>query len=232
MDNKTIKLSNISPLPIPHSPFPPQVWIVRHGNRYDFVYPEWFNHAEKKYDPPLSEDGIIQAEAVAKRLANEPIKYIFCSPFLRAIQTAYPMAIALNLSINIELGLGEWHNEDWMETPPLTQYPDNLEKKYLDIINWDYQPQIYPQYPETLEEIHQRTAQTARILTQYTNPLIIGHSVAIQGIVKALLNKHYQPLTIPLCSLSKLSYINNQWQWEIQADTTHLSHLPPPKIAQ
>jgi len=52
------------------------MWIVRHGNRHDFVYPQWFNYAEKKYDPPLSEDGIIQAKAVAKRLENEPIKHI------------------------------------------------------------------------------------------------------------------------------------------------------------
>jgi len=207
------------------------MWILRHGNRHDFVFSQWFNYAEKKYDPPLSEDGIIQAKAVAKRLENEPIKHIFCSPFLRAIETAYPIAIALNLPIKIESGLGEWHNKDWMDTKPLTQYPDNLEKKYLDVINLDYQPQIYPQYPETLEEIYQRTAQTTKILMNYHNPLIVGHSVAIQGMIGALLGHEHQPITIPLCSLSKLRYIDDKWQWELKADTSHLSHLPPPIIA-
>ncbi|MGK7892391.1 MAG: histidine phosphatase family protein, partial [Xenococcus sp. (in: cyanobacteria)] len=33
------------------------VWIARHGNRLDFVNPEWFNTATRRYDPPLSEDG-------------------------------------------------------------------------------------------------------------------------------------------------------------------------------
>ncbi|MGY6530427.1 MAG: histidine phosphatase family protein [Cyanobacterium sp.] len=208
------------------------MWIVRHGNRHDFVYPEWFNTAEKKYDPPLSEDGIIQANVVAKKLKNEPIKHIFCSPFLRAIETAYPIAIALNLSLKIESGLGEWHNKDWMDSKPLTQYPDNLEKKYLDIIDWNYQPQIYPPYPETLEEIYQRSAKTIDILKNYPNSLIVGHSVAIQGMIVALVKNESQPITIPLGSITKLKFINNRWQWELRADTSHLSHLPPPKLAQ
>jgi hypothetical protein len=57
-------------LPITNSQFPSSqakfmtqiVWIARHGNRLDFVNPEWFNTAERPYDPPLSEDGIEQAD--------------------------------------------------------------------------------------------------------------------------------------------------------------------------
>ncbi|NEO28838.1 MAG: histidine phosphatase family protein, partial [Kamptonema sp. SIO4C4] len=44
------------------------IWIARHGNRFDFVYPEWFNTAPRRYDPPLSEDGVIQAQELGQRL--------------------------------------------------------------------------------------------------------------------------------------------------------------------
>ena len=56
------------------------VWIVRHGNRLDFVYPEWFELATRRYDPPLAEDGFIQANKLALRLASEKIDHIFTSP--------------------------------------------------------------------------------------------------------------------------------------------------------
>ncbi len=69
-----------------------RVWIARHGNRLDFVNPDWFNTAPRRYDPPLSEDGFIQAKELANRLKLESLKHIFVSPFLRAIKTAYPVA--------------------------------------------------------------------------------------------------------------------------------------------
>ena len=208
------------------------MWIVRHGNRHDFVYPQWFNYAEKKYDPPLSEDGIIQAKAVAKRLENEPIKHIFLFSFFyepSKLLTPLRSPLIYRLKLN-----QDWENGiiriGWIQNP-LLNILTTSKKKYLDVINLDYQPQIYPQYPETLEEIYQRTAQTTKILMNYHNPLIVGHSVAIQGMIGALLGHEHQPITIPLCSLSKLRYIDDKWQWELKADTSHLSHLPPPIIA-
>jgi broad specificity phosphatase PhoE len=46
------------------------IWIARHGNRLDFVRPEWFDTALRPYDPPLSKDGFVQAKQLAKRLAD------------------------------------------------------------------------------------------------------------------------------------------------------------------
>ncbi len=43
------------------------VWIARHANRLDFVNPDWFITAEQRYDPPLSDDGIVQAQQSARR---------------------------------------------------------------------------------------------------------------------------------------------------------------------
>ena len=68
------------------------VWIARHANRLDFVYPDWFLTAKRRYDPPLSDDGMIQAQQLAKRLKGKKITHIFASPFLRTIQTANAIA--------------------------------------------------------------------------------------------------------------------------------------------
>ena len=64
------------------------IWIARHANRLDFVSPDWFLTAERRYDPPLSDDGLVQASQLAQRLKNENITAIFSSPFLRTVQTA------------------------------------------------------------------------------------------------------------------------------------------------
>jgi broad specificity phosphatase PhoE len=57
------------------------IWIARHGNRLDFVRPEWFDTALRRYDPPLSKDGFVQAKQLAQRLKGENIRHIFASPF-------------------------------------------------------------------------------------------------------------------------------------------------------
>jgi broad specificity phosphatase PhoE len=57
------------------------VWIVRHRNRLDFVNQEWFNTVEHPYDPPLSDDGIMQAQQLVKQLYSENIVHILASPF-------------------------------------------------------------------------------------------------------------------------------------------------------
>ncbi len=212
------------------------IWILRHGNRHDFVYPEWFNTATRKYDPPLSDDGIIQAETLAEKLLHPNIKIddIFCSPFLRAIQTAYPIAKNLNLPIKVEAGLGEWHNPNWMDEKPVTESIQELHEKY-PLIDQNYQAQIIPQYPETLEDVQKRTATIANILTrQYChNILFVGHSLSVRGIALGLLNKD-QIINTPLCGLVKLNQDSdhNKWNLELNGDVSHLSHLPPPKIAQ
>lgn len=92
------------------------VWIARHGNRLDFINPEWFNTATRRYDPPLSEDGLIQAAELGQRLKSENIKHLFASPFLRTIQTANEVAQIMNLEMKLEAGLSEWHNSQWMST--------------------------------------------------------------------------------------------------------------------
>jgi len=80
---------------------PQTIWIARHGNRIDFVNPEWFNTAERRYDPPFRWRASHQLGNASKK----DIAHIFASPFLRTVQTANQVAEALDLPIKLESGL-------------------------------------------------------------------------------------------------------------------------------
>jgi broad specificity phosphatase PhoE len=201
---------------------PQTVWIARHANRLDFVNPEWFNTAPLPYDPPLSLDGLQQAERLGKRLKNESIEHIFASPFLRTIQTANFVAESLDLTIKVEAGVGEWLNPEWMKEPPKLHQPQLLREEYprLDL---DYRSKVLSQYPETDRQVRERTAQTIKTLvTEYSeNILLIGHGASVAGAVLALIEGE-GTLKVPLCSLFKIVRKSDKWHLELNADTRHL----------
>jgi broad specificity phosphatase PhoE len=202
---------------------PQTIWIARHGNRLDFVHPEWFNTAERRYDPPLSEDGLIQAKELGERLKKEKIAHIFSSPFLRSIQTADRVAEALNLPIKIEAGLSEWLNPFWMSELPQT-HPQTFLAQQYPRIDWSYASQIIPQYPESEESLWQRTAQTAqKLVTDFREDiLLVGHGASVLGTTKGLVGGN-PVVKAPLCCLVKIVRDVEEWNLELNGDTSHLS---------
>ncbi|ACK64366.1 Phosphoglycerate mutase [Rippkaea orientalis PCC 8801] len=199
------------------------VWIARHGNRLDFVNPDWFNTAKRRYDPPLSDDGMIQAQQLGQRLKAENISHIFASPFLRTIQTANEIAEILDLSIKLEAGLAEWHNADWMSEHPQTHPPDYLEEKYPRI-DWNYCSRIVPQYPETETTMIERTGAIAQqLIAEFSdNILLVGHGASVLGATWGLVPGN-PSINAALCCLVKLVRDSNNWQLELNGDTSHLT---------
>jgi len=198
------------------------VYLARHGNRLDFVYPEWFNTAPRRYDPPLSEDGKIQAQELAQRLKLEKIDHIIASPFLRTIQTAHIVAENLDLTIKLEAGLGEWHNRDWMSYSPEIHPREELEKCYPRI-DWSYSSQVFPVYPENQTEVLSRMEKIGRLLVnQFSgNLLLMGHSMTVLGISKGLVDKNIE-VKASVCSLTKIVNHGDYWQLELSGDNSFL----------
>ena len=76
--------------------------LVRHGQT------EWNRGAERfrgRADVPLDELGLVQANRVAARLANEKIVAVYASPMQRTIRTAQPLADLLHLKLQPHAGL-------------------------------------------------------------------------------------------------------------------------------
>ncbi|MGK7883706.1 MAG: histidine phosphatase family protein [Crocosphaera sp.] len=207
---------------------PQTVWIARHGNRLDFVKPKWFNTAKRRYDPPLSEDGFIQAKQLGKCLQKENISHIFASPFLRTIQTASEVAKILDLPIKLEAGIGEWHNPNWMSENPETHPRELLEKDYPHI-DWNYSSYLVPKYPETEVTMMKRMAQVAdKLVSNYSQEiLLVGHGASVIGLTQAL-TKETPTFKASLCCLVKLVKINDKWDIELGGDTSHLGKTENP----
>jgi broad specificity phosphatase PhoE len=211
-----------------YTPMSQTVWIARHANRIDFVNPEWFNTAERRYDPHLSDDGMVQAQQLANRLKGEKITHIFASPFLRTVQTANAVAEVLDLPIKLETGLSEWLNPEWM-----TEEPERLSTpalaKLFPRIDIGYTPRIAVQYPETHEKVRERSGQTARCLAAEFHPhdiLLVAHGASVLGAAMGLVGEVAKnEVKASLCSLVKVVRYDSEWLLELKGDTSHLHQV-------
>ena len=84
------------------------VIVMRHGHRHASDSRE----PRIEHDPQLTPKGQLQAQQVAtllqhRTLAGGDIQAIFCSPFVRAIQTAAPVSAALQKPVRVDRGFGE-----------------------------------------------------------------------------------------------------------------------------
>ncbi|GET42220.1 histidine phosphatase family protein [Microseira wollei] len=201
------------------------VWIARHGNRLDFVNPDWFLTAERPYDPPLSDGGVMQAQQLGQRLKSENIAHIFASPFLRTVQTANEVAEALDLPIKVESGLSEWLNPQWMPSMPEKLPLEVLQEQYPRI-DLSYTSRVIAEYPETGEKALLRSGETAkRLVDEFSEDiLLVGHGASVIGTAMGLLGGTNQPeINATLCCLVKIVRQDREWIMELNGDTSHLS---------
>lgn len=202
---------------------PQIVWIARHGNRLDFVNPEWFNTAERPYDPPLSEDGIVQARQLGQRLLGESIAHIFASPFLRTVQTASMVADALDLPIKLESGLSEWLNPAWMKNEP-ERLPLEVLQERFPRIDPSYTSRAIARYPETSDQVLDRTSKTVRhLVAEFSQDiLLVGHGASVVGATHGLVGGTPE-VNAALCCLVKVVRQGQDWVMELNGDTSHLT---------
>ena len=194
------------------------IWLCRHGNRIDFVDRSW-----RGKHPYLSEDGLKQAAETGKRLCGENIKYIFTSPFLRAIETAHIIANHLELQVKIEYGASEWLNPNWFPEPPEYIPPADLLKRFPRIVP-DYKSKVIPEFPENAETALERAAKTSKILADLypgDNILIVGHGQSIRGMLRGIFREECD-MSPGLCSLTKIVRNGNTNVLELKSDCSHL----------
>lgn len=206
------------------------VWIARHGERIDFVDRAWGETAEHPYDPHLSENGRRQARDLAHRLRDEPIRYVFSSPFFRTLETASFVAQALELPVRIEQGASEMLNAAWFPSDPRIHPIEELARRYPRI-DTSYQSVVDPTYPEDWPRCLDRTARAIhRLVDRCDGDLFIaGHGASVSGLAWGLLGSSPQ-FSGMCCSLVHLRR-NGAGGWDLllAGDTSHLSYCEPVK---
>jgi probable phosphoglycerate mutase len=123
-----------------------EVVLVRHGASEAAVPGQPFPLVLGRGDPPLSPLGRGQAEAVAERLAAEPVAAIFVTPLRRTAQTAAPLAARTGLEPRpleelCEVHLGEWEGG---ELRVRLGRRDPLALRLLEEERWDVIPRAEP----------------------------------------------------------------------------------------
>jgi broad specificity phosphatase PhoE len=202
----------------------PTLLLIRHAHRLDFIQPEWFETAAYPYDPPLSALGWQQTWDLTPRLLHLPIDRIFTSPYLRTLQTAYPIASGLNrvqrgvgLKLCIENGLREWLHPDWSPTLPETL---PLAEKILQVplIDSNYVGILDPQYPESLVAVNIRSQQIAEKIVGLADRCvaIVAHKHTLSGMLTALLPANSEiPEFLPAMALVLTSADQTMGSWQI-----------------
>jgi broad specificity phosphatase PhoE len=129
----------------------------------------------------LTEEGKKKSINKIKQLEELNIDKIFCSPFIRCVQTIEPFCLKYNKNINIDCALGEY---PYNESKERMSHP----VKFLEIINTDYIPVLsnFPFY-EILKDLEERVKNfCTKILIKYygtnLNVLVVSHKSILNTI--------------------------------------------------
>lgn len=200
------------------------LYLCRHGQRIDAILPKWYSKEDNRHDPHLSEQGMLQVDLLAKRVQAEPIDHIFVSPYIRALQTATPIAEALQQSIMVEPGIGEWQSRylvsSGVELPTAQQ-----RSEQFPMIDLSYAPYLTPTFPESEKEVRERLLRTVNhLLEQYDgNLLLVGHGKVVSGVSTQLTGQPENSFRHDVACLTQLVYESGKWHVRINGDTSHLN---------
>ena len=159
----------------------------------------------RRHNPPLARLGVRQAEATRDFLAIRPIDVCYCSPLLRAVQTATivaaPHGIAPEpLDTLTECDVGRWEGLDWQAI------------RYLDAEAY----QLFAENPgehgypggESFADVYQRVASTLEDLLNVHaghSILVVAHHVVNRTYLAGLLGLSFEQarhMTLDTCGIS------------------------------
>jgi broad specificity phosphatase PhoE len=180
------------------------MYLIRHGaTEANVARPPRLQG--RRQNPPLNRLGIRQAEATRDFLAIRPIDHCYCSPLLRALQTAAIVAAPHGLSpvpldALTECDIGRWEGLDW----PSIRYLD--AEGYARFVERPAESG----YPggESLRAVHGRVAPALeRLLHEHAGQsvLVIGHHVVNRTYLAGLLEltpDQARQVTLDNCGIS------------------------------
>ena len=113
-----------------------RIYFARHGESEANILQEFSNRGRKH---GLTEKGKKQAERLADNLMSVPFSALFCSPLLRATQTAEIVSDRLSIPYEVEEGLREYDVgtfEGKSDEASWKQFGENF-KRWMEEKDWD-----------------------------------------------------------------------------------------------
>ena len=156
--------------------------LLRHGQTPLSVQKRYAGRS----DVPLTETGVLQAAAAAKRLASAGIGVIVASPLLRATRTAQEVAEVTGAPVLTDEGFRETDFGTW---EGLT-FAEVRQRWPAEMTAWLADPAVAPSGGESLAEVSTRVTEALhRVLAsrQQQTILIVSHVTPIKTLVAAAL---------------------------------------------
>jgi len=157
-----------------------EIVLVRHGASADALEGVLFPLVDGRGDPPLSDAGRSQAEAVGERLAGEEISRLFVTPLRRTAQTAAPLAAATGLEPTViedlaEVRLGEWEGGEYRVR---AAKGDPVIRRVFDEERWNIIPGA-----ESPESLARRVRAGLEAVLEATGPDAVAVAVVHGGVI-------------------------------------------------
>jgi ribonuclease H / adenosylcobalamin/alpha-ribazole phosphatase len=156
--------------------------LLRHGQTAMSVQKRYAGRS----DVPLTDVGVQQAAAAAKRLAPAGIGVIVTSPLLRAVQTAHEVAAVTGAAVVTDDGFRETDFGAW---EGLT-FAEVRDRWPAEASTWLADPEVAPPGGESFTDVSARvTAALRRVLADQDGQrvLIVSHVTPIKMLVAAAL---------------------------------------------
>jgi broad specificity phosphatase PhoE len=180
------------------------LYLIRHGaTEANLVRPAVLQG--RRHNPPLARLGIRQAEATRDLLAIRPIDHCYCSPLLRAVQTATIVAAPHGLTPRTideltECDIGVWEGLDWQTIHAL--HPEEYQRFHANPGKNGYPG------GETFRMVHKRSAPIIeKLLDQHQGEaiLVVAHHVVNRTYLAQLLGlsvDQARQVTLDNCGIS------------------------------
>jgi broad specificity phosphatase PhoE len=184
------------------------LYLIRHGaTDANLAHPARLQG--RRHNPPLARLGIRQAEATRDFLAIRPIDHCYCSPLLRAVQTAAIVAAPHGLTPQpiealTECDVGLWEGLDWQTIRNVD------DERYLRFM----ENPVAQGYPggETFADVHNRVAPAIEELLQHHDGeaiLVVGHHIVNRTYLAGLLGlspDQARQVTLDNCGISIVTH--------------------------
>ena len=197
--------------------------LLRHGQTPMSVQKRYAGRT----DAPLTDTGVRQAVAAAKRLAPAGIAAIVTSPLQRAVRTAEEVAAATGVPVLTDDGFRETDFGAW---EGLT-FAEVRERWPSEVTRWLADPDVAPPGGESFAAVSERvTAALHRVLAgrEGQTVLIVSHVTPIKMLVAAALlapSAALYRMHLDVAALCEIDwYADGPAVLRSFNDTAHLNH--------
>lgn len=186
------------------------LFFIRHGEKeITSIVNPLIGHT----DPPLTSNGIRQSELLVEYFKNIEIDYIYASEYLRAQQTAQPLAGDRNIGVQIDKRLNEIDN-GIIET----MADREIEKEYPDFWREFFEHTHDVRFPggETGEEVQKRQKSILEEIKRRSGTYVLFcHEGYIRILMCTILGMpvyHRYRFKYDYCGITEVVQDNGEWK--------------------